>query len=235
MKESGVALILVLVVTSLLSTLALGLAVVVSTNLLAEGNFGDSIAMSYAADAGLELAAHDLTQSADWDLVLAGVISGALSDGGATGVRNIPAGGSVNLSAETNQINCGKTSSCTVAEMEANSRDRPWGADNPQWRLFEYGPVAALDSFERPGPWYLLVWVADDGRETDGNPLADGTATDRRGRGILRVRSAVYGARGARRVVEAELARSCHYESGVEVCHPGIRVQSWQELRQLVP
>ena len=63
MKESGVALIMVLLVTSLVSTLALGLAVIVSTNQLAAGNFGDSTAMSYAVDAGVELAAHDLAQS----------------------------------------------------------------------------------------------------------------------------------------------------------------------------
>ena len=119
--------------------------------------------------------------------------------------------------------------------MNTNSRDRPWGLNNAQWRLFEYGPIAALGSFARPGHWYLLVWLADDSRETDDNPLADGTAADRRGRGILRVRSEVYGPRGERRAVEAELARLCRNEAGADVCGPGIRVQSWQELRQLVP
>lgn len=235
MKESGVALIMVLLITSLVSTLALGLALIVSTNQLAEGNFADSVAMSYIADAGVELAAHDLAQSADWDLALSGVLTGTLTDGSATGIRNIPAAGSLDLSRETNQINCGNRTACGDAQMDANSRDRPWGVNNARWRLFEYGPVSALDLFARPGPWYLLVWVADDSRETDGNPAGDGTALDRRGRGVLRVRSTVYGARGARRAVEAELARSCYNEGGIDVCRPGIRVQSWQELRQLIP
>jgi hypothetical protein len=235
MKETGVALIMVLLVTSVLSTLALGLAVIVSTSQLAEGNFVDSMAMLYAAEAGVELAAHDLSQSADWDLVLSGRESGTLTDGAATGVRNTPAGGRVSLTIETNQLNCGKASSCTEAQMNANSRERPWGPNNARWRLFEYGSIPSLDLFARPGPWYLLVWVADDGRETDGNPLADGGGTDHRGRGILRVRAEVYGGWGARRAVEAELARSCRSAGGAEVCQPGIRVQSWQELRQLIP
>ena len=235
MKESGIALIMVLLVTSLFTTLALGLAVVVSTHQLAQGNYGDSVAMVYAAEAGVSLAAHDLALSANWDLVLSGAETGTFTDGLATGIRNIPAGGWVDLSQETNQINCGKATSCTVAQMNANARDRPWGTNNARWQLFEHGPLHALEAFARPGPWYLLVWVADDSRETDGNPLADGGGADQRGRGILRVRAEVFGTLGARRAVEAELARSCHKDGGADVCLPGIRVQSWQELRQQVP
>jgi hypothetical protein len=141
----------------------------------------------------------------------------------------------VSLTIETNQLNCGKASSCTEAQMNANSRERPWGPNNARWRLFEYGSIPSLDLFARPGPWYLLVWVADDGRETDGNPLVDGAGADHRGRGILRVRAEVYGGWGARRAVEAELTRPCRSAGGAEVCQPGIRVQSWQELRQLIP
>ena len=40
---------------------------------------------------------------------------------------------------------------------------------------------------------------------------------------------------GGRRAIEAELARVCRQVDGEEVCLPGIRVQSWQELRQVIP
>ena len=235
MTERGVALILVILITTFLSALALGMAMVVSMSQLAEGNYTGSIGMLYAADAGIALAAHDLAQAPDWDLVLSGASVGEFVDGAASGARNIPAGGLLSLDRETNELNCAKTTACTVAQMNANTRDRPWGANNARWQLFEFGPLSHLEALARPVPWYLLVWVADDRRETDGNPMLDGSAADKKGRGILRVRAEVFGAMGARRAVEAELARSCSLQDGVETCQPGVRVQSWQEVRQLVP
>ena len=55
------------------------------------------------------------------------------------------------------------------------------------------------------------------------------------GRGVLRVRAVAFGPLGSRRAIEAELARVCAGAAGDEVCQPGIRVQSWREVRQLVP
>jgi len=235
MTERGVALILVILITTFLSALALGMATIVSMSQLAEANYTGSVGMLYAADAGIALAAHDLAQTPDWDLVLSGAAPGAFVDGVPSGVRDIPAGGLVWLDRETNQLNCAKATACTTAQMNANTRERPWGANNARWRLLEFGPLSRVEALAGPVPWYLLVWVADDGRETDGNPMLDGSAADKRGRGILRVRAEVFGAKGARRAVEAELARLCAVEDGVETCQPGLRVQSWQEVRQLVP
>ncbi len=64
------------------------------------------------------------------------------------------------------------------------------------------------------------------------DPLADG---DEEGRGVLRARAVAFGPLGARHAVEADLARVCEEVAGEEWCRPGIRVQSWQEVRQLVP
>lgn len=232
--ESGVALILVLLVTSFLSAVGLGLALVVFMDQLASGNHRGSVAMLYAADAGIELAARDLSLADDWDAALAGTRRGGFTDGAPTGVRAIPGGGAVNLTAETNLLNCGKRSACTSGQMDANSRDRPWGANNPRWRLFDYGPFQDLINVARPAPCYLAVWVADDSREADDNPVAD-AAVDEPGRGVMRVRAQVFGPMGGRRAIEAELARMCRPQAGEEVCLPGIRVQSWQEVRQLIP
>jgi hypothetical protein len=54
------------------------------------------------------------------------------------------------------------------------------------------------------------------------------------GRGVIRVRAVTFGDKGSRRAIE--LAGS-HLLDGqwLEVCQPGIRVQSWLEVRQLVP
>jgi hypothetical protein len=232
--QSGVALILVLLITSFVSAVGLGLALVVFMDQLASGNHRGSAAMLYAADAGIELAARDLALLDDWNAALAGTTRGRFTDGSPTGVRAIPGGGTVNLTAETNLLNCGKRSACTSGQMDANSRERPWGANNPRWRLYAYGPFQDLGAVARPVPCYLAVWVADDSREEDNNPEAD-AEVDEPGRGIVRVRAEVFGPLGGRRAIEAELARVCRRLDGEEACLPGSRVQSWQELRQLLP
>ena len=232
--ESGVALILVLLVTSFLSAVGLGLALVVFMDQLASGNHRGSVAMLYAADAGIELVARDLALLEDWDTALGGMMRGSFTDGAPSGVRPIPGGGAVNLTSETNVLNCGKRTACTSAQMDANSRERPWGANNPRWRLYAHGPFQALGKVVRPVPCYLALWVADDSREEDDDPAADADI-DQPGRGVLRVRAEVFGPMDGRRAIEAELGRVCRMQDGEEECLPGIRVQSWQELRQWLP
>jgi hypothetical protein len=230
-SQRGIALILAILATSFLSAVGLGLAVMVFMDRLATGNMRGSAALLHAADAGIELAAHDLAR-ADWNAALAGLAPASFSDGPPAGVRAIPGGGAVNLAAETNEINCGRASPCTPAQMAANTAARPWGVNNPHWRLYAYGPLENIAAVVHPTPCYLAVWVADDAREQDGDPLVDGEV---HGRGVLRVRAVAFGPSGSRRAIEAELARVCSNWAGEEVCRPGIRVQSWREVRQLVP
>jgi hypothetical protein len=197
---------------------------------LATGNMAGSVAMLYAADAGIELAAHDLALTPEWNQVLSSSARSSFVDGTPGGVRALPGEGSIDLTAATNGLNCGKASTCTAAQMDANSTTRPWGANNPRWQLYAYGPMGNLSQLIRPAPCYLVVWIADDGREQDGDPMIDAVADMERGHGIVRVRAEVFGRAGSRRAIEAELARVC--VSGVgEDCVAGIRVQSWQELR----
>ena len=230
-SQRGVALILAMLATSFLSAVGLGLAVMVFMDRLATGNMRGSVALLHAADAGIELAAHDLART-DWNAALAGLAQASFSDGTPTGVRAIPGGDGVNLDAETNEINCGTASTCTAAQMTANTAARPWGVNNPHWRLYAFGPLERVAAVAHPAPCYLAVWIADDVREEDGDPLVDGEV---HGRGVLRVRAVAFGPSRSRRAIEAELARVCSGAAAEEMCRPGIRVQSWRELRQLVP
>jgi hypothetical protein len=89
--------------------------------------------------------------------------------------------------------------------------------------------------FARPAECYLLVWVADDAVEEDADPLSD-AGHDQPGHGVLRLRAEAYGPTGARRAIEAELARQCLPGTPAgHGCRQGIRVQSWHELREAVP
>ena len=231
----GIALVLAILVTSFLTAIGLGLALMVMMDGLATGNMRGSVAMLYAADAAVELAARDLSQLDDWSAALSGHAVSAFTDGAASGTRAVPGGGTVDLTEATNRLNCGNTAPCTAAEMDANSRERPWGPNNARWQLYAYGPLRNIVQFARPADCYVLVWVADDGRETDADPLTDG-GEDEPGHGLLRLRAEAYGASGARRAVEAEVARHClPGPPGADGCRLGIRVQSWKELRQAVP
>jgi|SoiMethySBSTD1v2_1073268.scaffolds.fasta_scaffold01658_12 hypothetical protein len=231
--QRGIALILVVLFTAFLSALGLGLMLAVFMDRLATGNMNGSVAMLYAADAGIELAARDLAETVDWNEVLSGVARSSFTDGVPDGLRAVPGGGSVDLTASTNRLNCGKSSACTAAQMDANSRERPWGLNNPRWQLYAYGPMAQLAPLVRPEPCYLVVWVADDGREEDGNPLSDADAGES-GHGVVRVHAETFGPAGSKRAIEAELGRVCRGPGG-GACPLGIRVQSWQELRQTIP
>lgn len=234
-SSRGVVLVLAVLVTSVVSALALGLAIIVSASQLAAGRGAEGAALLNAAEAGLELAAYELARRPDWNQVLSGVVVASAADGAPAGARIIPAGGWVSLTGETNQLNCGRTGPCSQAELAAFTPDRPWGANNPVWRPFLYGPMHQLGPFAQPTPAYVVVWVADDSRELDGDPLSDSALGDPHGGGVLRVRAVAYGAMDARRVVEAELARVCRRADGTLACAPGIRVQSWREVRQLAP
>jgi hypothetical protein len=234
MNDRGIALIMVVLVTSFLSALGLGLLLAVFMDRLATGNMAGSVAMLYAADGGIELAARELAQAPNLDVVLSGAQRSSFTDGAPGGVRGLPGGGAVDLTATTNVLNCGKTTTCTTAQMNANTKERPWGTNNPRWQLFAYGPMAQFHEMTRPAPCYLAVWIGDDVREQDGNPLADAPASDAPGHGIVRVHAETFGATGSRRAIEAELARICPADLAPG-CLPGIRVQSWQELRQVLP
>src|SRR5688572_15523491 len=147
--QRGVALILVVLVTSFLSALGLGLALIVIMDRLATGNQRGSVAMLYAADAAIELAARDLAMIEDWSVALSGGSRSRFVDGPEGGLRAIPGGGVVDLTAATNFLNCGKATPCSPAQMDANSKERPWGVNNARWRLYAYGPFASIAQLAR--------------------------------------------------------------------------------------
>jgi Tfp pilus assembly protein PilV len=225
----GIALITVLVVASLVSLVGLGLALVLTIGQLAARNHRDGAVLLAAADAALELAADSLTTD-DWQAVLGGWLVAAAADGAPGGLREVD-GQTIDLAAETNLLNCGHRAACSPAERAVNTTSRPWGVNNPSWQLYLFGPLLSLVPLQASSDIYVLVWIADDSRETDGRPDLDGGNNP--GRHVLRVRSTALGRDGARRMVEAELVRICL--EGRSACEPGIRVQSQREERHALP
>jgi len=228
----GMALVAVLLVSLLIATIALGLSLNGALHQLAVRNAQESAALAYAATAGIELAARAL-DGADWPSVLGGLTTAPASDGPPAGTRMIEGGLPVDLAVETNLLNCGAPTACDAAALQTVTADRPWGANNPTWRLFLYGPLASLTGARRAPAVYVLVWAADDAREQDGDPELDGGGGP--GANILVLRGVAIGRGGGRRGFEAEAMRICRAGPGVPGCQPGTRVQSWRDLRWSVP
>lgn len=204
-SERGTALLVVLLTMLLLSALALALVLAAISEVLASGNARSSRAVFYAADAGIERVLPDLQHAPDWDLVLSGVLTSGFTDGPPGGARAVPGGPAIVLEEVVNLANCGDRAACSEADLAAVTEDRPWGADNPRWRLFAWGPYSALTG-EEPSA-YLVVLVADDPLDGDGDPARDGRGTSP-GRGVLLLRAQAYGSGGASRAIEATVART---------------------------
>jgi hypothetical protein len=212
-SDRGVALIIVLLVMLSLSALAMSLALLSSTESRVTAAFRDGLAAQYGAEAALERVLTDLAGERDLTLVLAGSVTSTFTDG-PPGVRRLPDGTFVELHTLTNMMNCGRIT-CQDAELDGIREDRPWGRNNPRWRLYGHGPLPGDSQV------YVVVWVADDPSETDSDPLTDGGGEENPGRGRLSLTAHGFGFSGARRMVEATVAVS---EGMLEII-------SWRDVR----
>ena len=87
-----------------------------------------------------------------------------------------------------------------IVQAETDSSGGP--ADAPRsWRLLAAGPFARAAPGSGCGPFYLLVWVADDGADMDGDPGADSN-------GVLTLRADALGPDGGRGTTLVSLQRT---------------------------
>ncbi|HVH25106.1 MAG TPA: PilX N-terminal domain-containing pilus assembly protein [Vicinamibacterales bacterium] len=208
---------------SMLLMSALGAALVLTTTseTLIASNFRESLDGQYAADAALQRATDDLAVIADWNSVLGGLTQSTFVDGPPSGVRTLADGFNLDLDRSRNLLNCRKPASCTQSDLNAVTSERPWGANNPNWRLFAYGRLSswlpASDS-----PQYVVVLVADDPAENDDDPMQDGIDATNPGAGTIQLRAEAFGPRGVHQVIGTTLTR---------IGTPrAVRVLSWRLL-----
>jgi Tfp pilus assembly protein PilX len=219
--QRGVAIIFVLVAMMVLSALAMTLALTTSVERQVAVTHGWAAEVFYAADAAFEKAVESLSSEAHWNAVLGGSTSGFVD--GAPGPRALPNGTKLDLLEASDALNCGR-SPCSDVNMQMTTATRPWGANNPVWRLYAHGPIANMGAVAIQPNVYVVVWVADDPLETDGLALIDGDSTSgpNPGAGLLQVLAQAYGPGGTRRVIEGTLRRE----------DSRTRVISWRELRE---
>ena len=222
-NERGVALIVALMSMLLLTALGVSLVLTTSTESMLTMNYRDSGEAMYAADAGVERVMQDLLTVPDWNRIIAGQVQSAFTDGSPNGIRTLPDGSTIDLAAATNMLNCHKASTCSIADLSAWSPERPWGAKNPQWRLFAYAP---LDQMIETGTvlshMYVAVWMADDPGDVDTDPNNDDN-------GVLMMRAEAFGPGNARASIEVTIGRTDTTE--LERGYTGQRGQDEQNRR----
>ena len=202
------AIIVALMATLLMSALGAALVLTTSSDALIAANFRDAQEGLYAADAALERAIAELATRADWNAILDGSAPSAFVDGTPSGARTLADGSPLDLGQTLNMMNCRKLTACSASNLAATTAQRPWGPNNPVWRLFAYGPLSdLLPPHALESAFYVIVMAADDGSENDNDPLHDGQGATNPGSGVLALRAEAFGPRGIRQVVEATVAR----------------------------
>jgi len=215
-RERGVALLLVVMMLLVISAMTAALALDAATEAAVAANHRNATEGLYAADAAMTRALVDLAGVSDRDAVLAGTVRSTFVDGPPNGVRLLSDDTTIDLAQVSNRATCGKPAGCSDADITAVTADRPWGANNPIWRLYAYGPVSALGRGVS-SPFYAVVLVADDPAETDGDPLHDGISPSNPGGGLLAIRAVAFGPAGGRQAVDATVSVVA-----------GLQVRSWR-------
>lgn len=197
--EDGVALIVALMATMLLTALGMSLVLMSNTETMISANYRNSQEALYAADAAVERVVQDLLMIPRWNDILtpdsshselAGTRS-AFIDTNSNYTRNIPASGqTINLLTATDRLQAG-TDNLNM-----------WPGNNPAWRLFAHAPLSSmLPNGVLDTQMYIAVWIADDPAEVDGNPSADTNGT-------LTLHAEAYGPMGTHKVIEVTVART---------------------------
>ena len=209
-NENGTALIIALMAMMLITALGAATVMVSRTETAIANNYRNSQEALYAADAAIERVVQDLLMVPRWNDILTGVATSGFIDGAPGATKTLPAGGKITLTAAT-------------AELQSETdQANLWGANNPQWRLFAWGPLADIaNDTSIDSSMYIAVWVADDPSEIDGNPAADVNGT-------LTLHALALGPSGTRKVIEVTVART----STTEIERGQIAQRGQEELNQ---
>jgi len=225
-NEDGTALIIALMSMMLLTALGAAVVMVTNTETMIANNHRVSTEAVYSADAVVERVVQDLLMVPRWNDLLAGTMQSSFIDGAMTDTKTLPGGGQIKLC-------CGDNTATDLLQKETDTLNL-WGGNNPQWKLFAWGPMTELLPDTRlDSPFYVAVWVADDpadaipdaqgnpGAAPDNNALADSNGT-------LTLHAEAIGPTGTRKVVEVTVART----SSTEIERGQIAQRGQEELNQ---
>lgn len=209
-SERGAALLLVIMLVLILAAIGAAVSVASRTETLIAASFRQEKEARHAAEGAVARAVHDIASAGDWGTVLSGSTPSSFTDGAAIGPRRLPGGDVVTL--------CCGSPSLTSQVQERALGGRNWGADTPLWQIFAWGKAADwLPAGRIDSALYVVVWVADDPEDGDGNPAVDAN-------GVVLLHGQALGPRGGRQVIDAVIGRRSPAPAPV-------RIISWREGR----
>ena len=174
------AVIAAVLATALLSALGLAIALLGSGEMTLAGRERTTRALRAAAQGAAQLAIADLETMPDWTAVLT---AGTSADVAAVRARLADA----TLNPRPPWGDAVIDLHVMTAQVQFAEDDVHGPEDAPQvWRLFANGPLETVAPGGSSGPWYLAVWIADDGADTDGDP-------DRDSNGAIALHAAAFG------------------------------------------
>jgi len=186
--DRGSALVIALLATVLLTSLGIGLVMLTNTEGAIASNYRTGNEMLYGADAAIERVVQDLLLVARWNDILIGSLQSGFVD--STLTPTAPFGGQLDLTALTADLQ---------AQTDATA---PWGANNPRWNLYAYGPLSSMGGLGSiQSTSYVAVWISDDPSEIDNNNQADTN-------GVITVIAQAFGPNGTVRAVEVTVAKT---------------------------
>ena len=233
-EERGIALVISLMAMLLMTALGTALVLTTMTETKIAGNYRGGFEALYAADGAVERVMQDILTVPNWDDILSGAVTSAFIDGAPSGLRTMPDGTEIDLTQATNMARCGKLT-CSAADLVAITDEHPWGANNPKWQLYAYGPLEdMIPTGTVTSRQYVIVWIADDTSENDNDPEKDGQPPvngnpTNFGRGVLSMLAQAWGPDGTTRTIEVTLARTDTTE--LERGYTGQRGQDEQNRR----
>jgi len=234
--ERGVAMVWAMLAVLLVSALGAGLILTSSTETMIASHFRDAVEARYAAEAMIARAIDLLATVPDWAEPIAGLTRSALVDGELVGARTLRDGSSIDLVQAVNLANCQKAIACAPADLSAVTDDRPWGANNPRWQPFAYGPLgdvlAAAGGID--SPFFVLLLIADD--PTGSHQRLPAAGADGPWWEGVALRAEAFGPRGAHQVVEVVAGRTvegggAEKDYNPEAGRSAMKILSWREVR----
>lgn len=209
--ERGSVLLCTLMVITLIAAVGAALSLIVVTESVVAGTYHASQQGLYAADAGIELAIAEARALSTWTSLPSSASSSSDFNDGQITPRG-PDGTALNLV------------QLTMKRQAESDAVYPNVADRPVWRLYAHATLNRIAGRAASGAPYVVVWIADDPDDLDGDPAVD--TND-----IVLLHAEAFAVRSGMRAVGATI----HREQAMAAGFPGmmrsdVHLIAWHEM-----
>jgi hypothetical protein len=206
--QAGSALVITLMLTTLIAFIGGALVFVLDVETAISANHRLAQDARDAAESGVECVVAELGRLAAWTDVPGGTLVATLDCLDASAPLQWPGAAPLDVPLLTGALQ---------AASERRYGQQAANPDTPLWSMAARGPLRLGPPGLKP---YVIVWLADDVDDGDGQPLQESNDA-------LLVRATAFGLKGSRASVEALVGRT----DGTGTQPSDVRLVSWREVR----